>query len=218
MLIKPSHLTSKVLGVADHVETKPDSSGGGPIFRLELPGCSGTGVLLPDGQFLVHAGAVGPAETVASFDKYANSYRRQLREELLDNGTLLVDGDRVVLTRDWEFNSPSAAGGVLIGRHRTWLDKWQDDDGKKLREYLRIESSNSGDGGPDPGYTSPAEIEFRQLWYEAHVARFVADEEHYRAAKYATDGFKASADEALGLLADLRRPGGLDRFIKDIRK
>lgn len=155
---------------------------------------------------------------MASFDKYANSYRRQLREELLDNGTLLVDGDRVVLTCDWEFNSPSAAGGVLTGRHRTWLDKWQDDDGKKLREYLRIESSNSGDGGPDPGYTSPAEIEFRQLWYEAHVARFVADEEHYRAAKYATDGFKASADEALGLLADLRRPGGLDRFIKDIRK
>ena len=207
-----------MLGVADQVEIKPDSSDGGSVFRLELPGCSGTGVLLPDGQFLVRAGAVGRAETNASFDEYANKYRRQLRQELLDNGTLLVDGDRAELTRDWEFNSPSAAGAVLTGSNRSWLDKWQDDDGKKVREFLRIESSNSGDGGTDPGYVSPGEVEFRQLWYEAHVARFVADEGHYRAAKYATDGFKASADEALGLLADLGRPGGLDRFIGGMKK
>lgn len=63
-----------------------------------------------------------------------------------------------------------------------------------------------------------AELEFRKLWYEAHVARFAADEDHYREAKDATDGFKASADEAFRMLADLRRTGDLDRFIRDIRK
>ncbi|MDE0612813.1 MAG: AAA family ATPase [bacterium] len=63
-----------------------------------------------------------------------------------------------------------------------------------------------------------AELEFRKLWYEAHVARFVADEDHYRVAKDATDGFKASADEALRLLADLRRTGDLDSFIAEMRK
>ncbi|MCY3632871.1 MAG: DUF4357 domain-containing protein [bacterium] len=198
--------------MADQVQTKPDSSAGSPVFRLEFPGCSGTGVLLPDGRFLVREGAVGRAETIASFDKHANKYRRQLRKELLDDGTLLVDGDSAVLTRDWEFNSPSAAGAVLTGSHSTWLDKWQDDDGKKLREYLRIESSNSGDGGPDPERVSPGEIEFRQLWYEAHVARFAADEDHWRQAKAATDGFKASADEALQLLAELRHPDDVKLF------
>ncbi len=174
--------------------------------------------MLPDGGFLVHAGAVGRAESNASFDKHANKYRRQLRKELLDDGTLLVDGDRTELTRDWQFNSPSAAGGVLTGRHKSWLDKWQDDGGKTLREYLRIELSRSRYGGPDPERISPGEIEFRQLWYDAHVARFADDEDHYRAAKYATDGFKASADDALRLLAELPRPGGLDRFIGGMKK
>ena len=212
MLIKQSHLTSKVLGVADQIETKPDSSDGGPVFRLELPGCSGTGELLSDGGFLVYAGAVGRAEAVASFDKHANRYRRLLRKELLDDGTLQIDGDCAVLTREWEFNSPSAAGAVLTGSHRAWLDKWQDDDGKTLREYLRIKSTNSGDSGLHPERVSPGEIEFRQLWYEAHVARFVADEDHYRAAKDATDGFRASADEALQLLRELQQTGDVQSF------
>ncbi len=83
---------------------------------------------------------------------------------------------------------------------------------------MRVESSSYGDGGIDSGRVSPGEIEFRQLWYEAHVGRFAADEDHRQQAKTATDGFKASANEALRLLADLRRTGDLDRFIKDIRK
>lgn len=107
---------------------------------------------------------------------------------------------------------------MLAGRNDSWLGKWQDESGKTLREYLRIESSSSDGGGPDPERVSPGEIEFRQLWYEAHVARFAADEDRYRGAKDATDGFKASAVEALRLLADLRRTGDLDRFIRDIRR
>ncbi|MCY4271959.1 MAG: AAA family ATPase [bacterium] len=65
---------------------------------------------------------------------------------------------------------------------------------------------------------SDRERELRRRWYEAHVARFTAEEDHYRQSKAATDGFKASAQEALRLLADLRRTGDLDRFITDIRK
>ncbi len=56
------------------------------------------------------------------------------------------------------------------------------------------------------------ETEFRQQWYEAHVARFLADEDRYREAKVATDGFAASADEALRLLAELRRAGDVQSF------
>ena len=198
--------------MTDQVETRPGSSDGNPVFRLELPGCSGTGVLLPDGGFLVHAGAVGRAETNASFHKYANKYRQQLRKELLDDGTLLVDGDRAELTRDWEFNSPSAAGAVLTGSNRSWLDKWRDDDGKTLRECLPVEANNSGEGGTGTGRASPGEIELRQLWYEAHVGRFVSDEGRYQEAMSATEGFRASAVEALQLLAELQRIGDARSF------
>ena len=82
----------------------------------------------------------------------------------------------------------------------------------------RTELSSSGDGGADRGRVSSGEIELRQRWYQAHVGRFVADQGHYQEAKDATDGFRTSADVALGLLADLRRTGDLDRFISDIRK
>ena len=61
------------------------------------------------------------------------------------------------------------------------------------------------------------ETEFRQQWYEAHVARFLADEDRYREAKVATDGFATSADEALRLLAELRRTGDLDPFVEGMR-
>ena len=62
------------------------------------------------------------------------------------------------------------------------------------------------------------ETEFRRQWYEAHVARFLADEDHYRKAKEQTDGFSASADEALRLLAELRRTSDLDMFMEGMKK
>ncbi|WP_420431987.1 McrB family protein [Candidatus Poriferisocius sp.] len=62
------------------------------------------------------------------------------------------------------------------------------------------------------------ETEFRRQWYEAHVARFLADEDHYRKAKELTDGFSASADEALRLLTELRRTSDLDMFMEGMKK
>ena len=62
------------------------------------------------------------------------------------------------------------------------------------------------------------ETEFRRQWYEAHVARFLADEDHCRKAKELTDGFSASADEALRLLTELRRTSDLDMFMEGMKK
>ena len=59
---------------------------------------------------------------------------------------------------------------------------------------------------------SSKEIEFRRRWYEAHHARFAADEDRYREAKSVQDGFAASAPEALELLAELRRIGNVRSF------
>jgi len=61
------------------------------------------------------------------------------------------------------------------------------------------------------------EQEFRRRWYEAHRERFVADQVQYQKSKEQWDGFLASADEALSLLADLTRSGDLQTFYEKIK-
>ena len=196
---------------------KPDPSDGSPVFRLDLSGCEGTGVLLPDGHFLVHKGATGRAETTPSLSSDGRPYSAQ-RDSLLEEGILEVDGDRVKLTQDTPFKTPTFATCILSGRRVYGYDKWKNDEGQTLRNYLDTQPSSTSYGAAHLGQISPAELEFRQMWYEAHVARFLADEDHHREAKAATDGFAASADEALRLLTELRRTGDLDPFIEEMRK
>lgn len=59
-----------------------------------------------------------------------------------------------------------------------------------------------------------AEREFRHRWHEAHRDRFVADQEEYQKSKERWDGFAASAEEALELLADLRHTVDLKAFVE----
>ena len=199
--------------MADQVEPMQDPSDGGPVFQFEYSGCSARGRKLTDNRFLVYAGALGSANTTASFDKHSSPSRQQLRQELISDGTLEIDGERAVLTRNYEFNSPSAAGTVLIGRDPgNWLDLWLDENGKTLRMYMPSEVVQSSGGAEDDGQVSPTEIEFRRRWYEAHHDRFVADQERYRQDKAATDGFTASAPEALEILADLQLTGDVQAF------
>ena len=203
--------------MTDEVETKPDSSDGSPVFRLNLSGCSGTGVLLSDGRFLVHKGAVGRAGTTQSLSSDGRPYSA-LRDSLLEEGILEVDGDRVKLTQDTPFKTPTFATCILSGRRVYGYDKWKNNDGQTLRNYLDAQPSSISDGTAHLGQASPAELEFRQMWYEAHVARFLADGDRYQEARVDTDGFAASADEALTLLTELRRTGDLAPFIEKMRK
>ncbi|WP_419925462.1 McrB family protein [Candidatus Poriferisocius sp.] len=62
------------------------------------------------------------------------------------------------------------------------------------------------------------ETEFRRQWHKAHLKRLVANQDRYREARVGTDGFAASAAEALGLLADLRRTGDLNSFHKQMKE
>ncbi len=197
--------------MTDQIETKPDPSDGSPVFRLDLSGCEGTGRPLPDGRFLVQAGAVGRVETTPAFGAPGRPYQAG-RDCLVEEGAFEIDGDRLVLTRDTPFKTPTYATCILSGRRMYGYDKWKNEDGQTLRNYLDTHTGSTIDGAAHPGQVSPAELEFRQMWYEAHAARFLADEDHYQEAKAATDGFDASADEALLLLAELRRAGDVQSF------
>jgi len=123
-----------------------------------------------------------------------------------------IDSDRVVLTRDHLFPSPTAAAAVVGGYPTNKLPGWKDDEGRTLRDYRNNPAIRPRDNAANDGPLTPTELEFRQLWYEAHVGRFVVDEDHYQAANVAADGFKASADEALQLLNELRQSGDVRSF------
>ena len=166
-----------------------------PIFHLWRGGCSGTGTRTQAG-FLAHAGTVGRAEVTPSFEK--DSYH-QLRRRLIDDGTMRLDGDRLLLTADFEFRSPSAAASTIMGRAANGHLEWKHDSGRTLGEY-------------ELGQADSREKEFRRRWYEAHRDRLELDQQHFTESKAKVDGFHASASEALSLLGDLRRTSDLSAF------
>jgi hypothetical protein len=57
-----------------------------------------------------------------------------LRKKLLQNGTLVEKGGRLVFTKDAEFDSPSAAASVIYGGGANGLTAWRDENGKTLKE------------------------------------------------------------------------------------
>ncbi len=165
-------------------------------FHLWRGGCSGTGHRTDSGGWFVHAGAAGRAAETPGYVKDPARIRRQ---ELLAEGILTVDGDRLLLQKDYEFTSSSAAAATLIGRSANGNLEWKHDSGLTLGECER-------------GQADSPEQSFRRRWYEAHRARFEADEQRFRESGAATDGFDASASEALALLGELRRTGDLAAF------
>lgn len=75
-------------------------------------------------------------------------------------------------------------------------------------------TKSNADYSHDSGSLADAEREFRCRWHEAHRDRFVADQEEYQESKEKWDGFAASAEEGLELLADLRRTVDLRAFVE----
>lgn len=79
--------------------------------------------------FLVYEGAIGARESKVMQQGYA-----ALKERLLAEGVLSFEGpDRLRLTRDWLFESPSAAGGVLSGTSVNGRIAWRDATGRTLK-------------------------------------------------------------------------------------
>ncbi len=174
-------------------------SSGSPVFSLSRGGCSGTGERTERG-FLVHAGAVGRATTVPSFDTH---HYRHLRGQLLDDGTLQLDGDRVVLLHDHEFGSPSAAAAVLTGASAGGNRDWKHDSGLTLGEYER-------------GQADTPEQTFRRRWFEAHVERRHSDPVGRKEGED-YEQLMSLSPRVLELVAELDRTGDVERFRDDMQ-
>ncbi|TGL04057.1 GIY-YIG nuclease family protein [Leptospira bouyouniensis] len=106
-------------------------------FTILTKGIKATGFLTTEG-FVVKKGSQAMMELVPSMEKWAKGYMR-LREKLIADGTLRVEGDHYIFTHDFLFSSPSAGAVIVMGRNANGMTEWKDDKGKSLAENEAME-------------------------------------------------------------------------------
>lgn len=95
---------------------------------LDERGASAKGREVGDG-FVVFAGSRARAKETASI----HDYMSDLRQQLMAREVLRADGDALVFTQDFRFNSPSTAAGVLVGGAANGRLAWKSADGRTLK-------------------------------------------------------------------------------------
>jgi hypothetical protein len=103
----------------------------GGILFCRMKGAEGRGRRTPDG-FVVFRGSTAVLQERESAKKYP--YVLTLRNQLIDNGTLIKNDGFYEFTKDAEFSSPSAAAAVIEGGSANGLIEWRTDDGRVLKE------------------------------------------------------------------------------------
>ena len=64
-----------------------------------------------------------------------------LREKLIAENIITFVGDKYIFTKKHLFNSPSAAGAVIVGYNVNGRNLWKDKNGKSLKEIEEIQMS-----------------------------------------------------------------------------
>ena len=62
-----------------------------------------------------------------------HEYLRDLRQQLTEREVLKAEGDSLIFTQDFRFNSPSTAAGVLVGGSANGRLAWKDNRGRTLK-------------------------------------------------------------------------------------
>jgi hypothetical protein len=102
------------------------------LLYIKGVGVTAEGDLIDDG-FVVFKGSQSKKETTPS----CHDYLINLRSKLIESGILVKNSDTYIFTEDYVFNSPSTAGGVILGRSTNGWTKWKDTNGKTLDELKR---------------------------------------------------------------------------------
>jgi hypothetical protein len=84
--------------------------------------------------FVLLQNSSGRRENVASIQ---SNNEGRFRERLIESGVLKVDDDRVIVTKDHLFGSPSMAALALMGRTANGWHEWKNAEGKSLHQLKR---------------------------------------------------------------------------------
>ena len=116
----------------------PKQTGSTERFVLEGKGANAEGQRSADG-FLVFAGATARKSMVDSATAYPSMVA--LRTELMQNGVLAPEADRLKLTQDYVFSAPSLAAALLLGRTANGQKEWKTKAGQTLKA---VEAEEAG--------------------------------------------------------------------------
>ena len=98
-------------------------------FFCRRNGADGRGLYTSEG-FVLLAGSSGPRES-------KSTGIARIRERLGQGGVLEVTDDRIVITKDHAFGSPSGAATALLGRNANGWVEWKNAAGQTLHEAKR---------------------------------------------------------------------------------
>ena len=102
------------------------------MFICKIKGLKASGHFTLTG-FVILKGSQAVLKERASACQY--SYVLTSRKKLIENGTLVKNGEHLVFNCDSEFSSPSAAASVLHGGTANGLLAWKTQDGKTLKGF-----------------------------------------------------------------------------------
>lgn len=117
------------------IGSMPTGSAQEQMLVCEIKGLRATGHLTPTG-FVVLKGSQAVLKERASAHQYP--YTLASRRKLIEDRTLVKDGEHLVFSRDAEFSSPSAAATVVHGGSANGLLAWKTQDGKTLKELEAV--------------------------------------------------------------------------------
>ena len=106
-------------------------------LRLKAKGLAATGYQSTQG-FVVLKDSEAPIQEVDSIAESISAHRKAL----LTSGILIQKADRLILTQDYEFSSPSLAAGVMLARTANGRIEWKAEDGTTLREMQERTTSS----------------------------------------------------------------------------
>ena len=128
-----------VLGVhAFEQAPKAPAAKAGPVLTCKGKGVQATGYEASQG-FVVRAGSQAVAEAVPSMAQYVRGMY-DLRQELISNGVLALQGGLYQFSQDYTFSAPSTAAAVVLGRSANGRVEWKAADGRTLKEIQAAEA------------------------------------------------------------------------------
>ena len=109
-----------------------------PVLTCKGKGVAATGYEASQG-FVVKVGSQAVVESVPSMQQHVRGMY-DLRQELIANGVLALEGMGYRFSQDYPFSSPSTAAAVILGRSANGRIEWKDAKGRTLKELQAAEA------------------------------------------------------------------------------
>jgi len=122
-----------VLGIQafDQIPNQPPN-GTDQLLTCKGRGVSAKGYDTTQG-FIVQTGSYAAGDEIPLLQtRYPHVSK--LRANLLENGILLLEGNKMRFTKNYPFNSPSLASAVILGRSSNGRTDWKDKNGRTLKQ------------------------------------------------------------------------------------